>query len=112
MLNQMACIWCDIGNVLTAIVFAIPVLLIFLANKIYSFFNKANKNGKLYTGLRYADNKKIYIGDKARGWFIGSFPKGKHSNEGVIKAKDGKYYLHGCHGYIELSDYTEGIQKL
>lgn len=43
MLNQVACIWCDIGNALTAIIFAIPVLLIFTANKIYTWAQKIIK---------------------------------------------------------------------
>ena len=71
------------------------------------------KNNKpIYTGLRYINNKKIYVGDSVRGWFIGSFPKGKHCNDGVVKMKDGEFYLYSCHGYIELSNYTEGIQQL
>ena len=43
MIDTMACIWCDIGNILTAIVFAIPVLLIFLANKIRNLFKNKPK---------------------------------------------------------------------
>lgn len=72
-------------------------------------FNKKNDG---YTGLKYRNGNKIYIGDKARGWFIGSFPSGQHSNDGIIKVKNDVICLYSVHGYIELDEYTEGITKL